>query len=290
MPLPLVGVIVFAGLFGLSLCGSVRLRGLFRPLALLAGAGGLALLGAQLFVIGHLCRFCLLVDVVAVFLAVLSVSGRGDPFVAPRAARGAWLAAAGAGLVAGIVLGTVDGRADHTATAPVPSQVKALWVADRVNVVEIYDFECRHCRKMHPVLQQVLAEEGEHVHHVRVTIPLPSHRQARHASRAYLCADKQHEGAKMAEYLIAMPNFAPATCEEIAELLGLSMPAFRACVADPAIDERLNADLVWVEEACPDGLPVTWIQDQRFQGVQSPAALTAALRRARKSLETTPRD
>ncbi len=291
VPLPPVGVIVFAGLFGLSLCGNARLRGLFRPAALLAGATGLALLAGQVFVIRHLCPYCLVVDIVAMLLAGFAVYRRDDPFppVAARQ-RGAWLAAAAAGLVGGVLLAALDGRANHTATAPVPPQVKALWVTDRVNVVEIYDFECRHCRRMHPLLKQVLAEQGEHIHHVRITVPLPAHAQARDAARAYLCADKQNKGAEMAEYLIGMPNLAPETCLEVAEVLGLSLPAYRSCVADPAIDERLDADLAWVKDACPDGLPVIWIQDQRFQGVQSPDALAAALRRARQRLEAAPRE
>jgi uncharacterized membrane protein/protein-disulfide isomerase len=286
VPLPLVGVVYFAGLFTLSLVGSERARKLFRPLALLAGAGGVALIAAQLFAIGHVCPLCLVVDTAAMLLGGLALSVRGDPFpaVAPRQ-RGAWVLTAAAGLLGGIVLATVDGRAGSTTAAPAPEQVKAHWVEGKVNVVEVYDYDCRLCRNMHVVLRQFLAAQGEEVHYVGLPIAMPKHPQARHAVRAYFCAEKQGKGAAMADRLTATPFFTPQVCEEIADMMSLSMKAYRTCVADRALDERIDADLAWVKEACPNGLPVIWIQDERLEGLQKQPALQVALQRARQRME-----
>jgi uncharacterized membrane protein/protein-disulfide isomerase len=281
IPLPFAGVTAFTGLFALSLAGGVRIRRIFRPLALVAGLGGAALILAQLFVIRHVCPFCMVVDGLAVLLALIAVFERGDPFpdVEPQG-RTVWLVAALVGLAGGVFLVTVDGRAGNVRVGPVPPQVEALWLADKVNVVEIYDFQCPHCRKMYPVLREVLAEQSERIHHVRVTVPMPAHPRARYASRAYLCAEQQHKGAEMADWLIAMRRYSPEACEQLAGSLGLSLSAYRTCLADRALDRRLDADLLWVKEACPEGLPVIWIQNQRFSGVHSTETLRAAVQRA----------
>ena len=61
---------------------------------------------------------------------------------------------------------------------------------------------------------------------------------------------------RIADALFLAPSLAPDRCEQIAASLGLSPPAFRACAADPATEERLDADVAWVRAASPGGLPV----------------------------------
>jgi uncharacterized membrane protein len=278
VPLPLVGVAAFGATLGASLWSGSRAVRLRRWLALAAGAGGLVLLLLQVFVLQRLCRFCAVVDVAAVAMAVVELTwGRGAGAASEVRFRPLWLLAAVASLGLGAAFGAAGGgRADEK--RPPPPEVMALWVPDKVNVVEVADFACPHCRRMHAVLTRFLAEQGGRVHFVRLTAPMPAHEQARPASRAFLCACEQGRGDEMAEALFQAPSLAPAWCERIAAALGLSMPAFRACVAAPETDARLDADLAWVKDASPSGLPVVWVQDRMFFGVQPIEALRAAAR------------
>jgi hypothetical protein len=102
---------------------------------------------------------------------------------------------------------------------------------------------------------QFLSEQRGRVHFVRLTAPMAGHRHARHASRAFLCAERQGKGDRMAEALFSSSSLVPAACEQIATSLGLSMEPFRACILDTAIDRQLDADLAWLEYASPRGLP-----------------------------------
>ncbi len=280
VPLPLFGVVGFAVLFGLSLFPTSRGGRLLRPLAVAAGAGGLALILVQVFALQRLCRFCLVIDVAAVAIAVVElVGGRGASPAAVVRFRPVWWAGAALALGLGAALGAAGAGAGGE-SGPVPPEVTALWVDGKVNVVEVADFECPHCRRMHAVVRQFLAEEGERVHFVRLTAPMPALMLGRHASRASLCACEQGQGDEMAEALFRAPDLRPERCESLATSLGLSLPAFRACAAAPATEARLDAELAWVKAASPRGLPVVWVQDRMFYGLQPIEELRAAERAA----------
>jgi uncharacterized membrane protein/protein-disulfide isomerase len=284
VPLPVLGVLAFGTLFGLSLFSSPwadRLRGV---LARAAGVGGLVLLVIQFGVIGRVCPYCVAVDVSAVLLAALDVAGWRDPAPDGRRGRLLWAGGAAAVLAAGILLGSVRTSADEGRPVPVPPEVAALWVPGKLNVVEVADFECPHCRGMHAVLTLFLDEEGDRVHLVRVAAPRPAQPKARTAGRAFLCAAGQGRGDDMAEALFAAEDLTPEGCARLAGSLGLSLPAFRACVADPATDERLDADVAWVRRASPQGLPVIWVQDRMLYGEQPIDALRRAARAAEQDL------
>ena len=282
VPLPLVGLVTFGAIFGLSLSTGRRAVRLLGPLTVAAGVGGLALLLLQVFVLYRLCRFCAVVDGSAVALAVVHLLWGRRVAPAPEARlRPLWLAAAVAALGLGAAFGAAGSRPQEE-SRPSPPEVTALWVPGKVNVVEVADFACPHCRRMHAVLTRFLAEEGDRVHFVRLAAPLPAHPQARPAARAFLCAGEQGKGDEMAEALFLAPDLGPEWCEQIAASLGLSVPSYRACVAAPGTDARLDADVAVARNASPRGLPIVWVQGRMFFGLQPIEALRAAARAAER--------
>jgi uncharacterized membrane protein/predicted DsbA family dithiol-disulfide isomerase len=284
VPLPLVGVVVFGVLFGVSLFPGGRAGRLFRLMTLAVGAGGLVLLLVQGFVLQRLCRYCAVVDLTAVAAGVVQmVWGGGTVATAPVRFRPLWLAGAVVAAGLGAAFGAAGGPAGEEDQPP-PPQVVALWVSGKVNVVEVADFQCPHCRRLHAIVTRFVDEEGDRVHFVRLTAPMPAHPQARDASRAYLCAAAQGRGDEMAEALFRAPDLGPESCERIAAALKLSLPEYRTCAADPATDARLDADLAWVKAATPRGLPVVWVQGRKIQGLQPVEALREAARSAEREM------
>jgi protein-disulfide isomerase len=151
---------------------------------------------------------------------------------------------------------------------PVPREIAGLWVPGKINVVEFADFQCPFCRKLHPLMTELLAEYEGRVHFVRLNMPLPSHSQARGAAKAYCCAEEQGHGPAMADALFQSESLTPEACEKLAESLGMSMPAFRACVASSTTEARIEDESARVRSAGLAGLPTVWIGDQVLVGLQ----------------------
>jgi uncharacterized membrane protein/predicted DsbA family dithiol-disulfide isomerase len=279
IPLPVVGVLTFGIVFATSLAHTPRGGRLLRLLSLAAGAGGLVLILLQVFVLHRFCPYCMLVDCSALLLAYSAWGWRREeaPPPLPSRMRHLWSAAAVLALGFGAALGSAGSWLPSHGPAPVPPQVSALWVPDKINIVEVADFQCPHCRHMHAVLTSFLREQGDRVHFVRLTAPMAKHPQARDASRAYLCAQAQGKGDEMGEALFGADDLTPRSCERLAQSAGVSVEQFRACIADPEIDRRIDADVEWVKTAAPGGLPAIWVQDRMLSGMQSAQALREAL-------------
>jgi uncharacterized membrane protein/protein-disulfide isomerase len=276
VPLPLIGAAGFAAVFALTLVTGRRAALALGVLVGAAGAAGLALLALQVFVIGQLCPYCVAVDVLAVVAAASHLGwNRLRAAPTPDPSRRWWLAGAAVAVALPLAWGLVE------APTGAPAEVTAHWQPGKVNVVEVADFRCPHCRRMHRLLHEVVRGQEDRVHLVLVTVPMPSHPETRPAVLAHRCAAAQGRGREMADALFDADDITPEACARRAAALGLSPATFRACVDDPALDRRVDADLAWLRQASPHGLPAVWVQDQLLSGEQSADELRAALSRAR---------
>jgi uncharacterized membrane protein/protein-disulfide isomerase len=297
VPLPVFGMLAFAAMLACSLSSQPRWGRLLRYLALAASLAGLTLIALQVFVLHSICPFCLLTDCCALVIAYAAFGWRADalPALTGRV-RHLWLGAALAALALGAALGTASSWLPAADDTTVPPEVSAHWVPDKVTIVEVVDFQCFHCRVMHRVLTQFLHEQGKDLHQpssdntgsylegtqllhkqgkdlhfVRIVAPMPAvkHPQARDAARAYLCAQAQGKGEKLADDLFNADDLSPSSCEKLAVALGVDKNAYRTCVASAETEQQIDTNVDWVKKACPKGLPCLWVQEQRLSGVSS---------------------
>src|SRR5205807_1149427 len=95
VPLPVIGILGFTAILGVSLFPAGRSGRSLRPLALATGGAGVALLLVQLLILRRFCRFCLLVDGAAIAIGVIELAWRRGvwPIVGVRFPL-SWLAGA----------------------------------------------------------------------------------------------------------------------------------------------------------------------------------------------------
>jgi protein-disulfide isomerase len=164
---------------------------------------------------------------------------------------------------------------------PVPEGVRARYQPGLINVVEFSDFECSHCRDLHPRLLTLLADYPGQVNHVRMNAPLSGHSGARPAARASICAEAQGEGGRMAETLFRAASLTEPDLLVYARSLGLDMTVFEQCLRDPATDQRIDQEIAILESSGLFVTPTTFIGSRRIPGAQPDHVFRAALEEAR---------
>jgi uncharacterized membrane protein/predicted DsbA family dithiol-disulfide isomerase len=278
VPLPLWGLAAFGAFYGLTLFPAGRLGKLIGPAAILAGVGGLSFILLQLLVIRRVCPLCMVIDASALFITATELLAAPQTIAAALSARCkiAWAVAAAVAMSAAPVWAVVK------PVRPVPEMVQSFWTEGKITVVEVIDFDCPYCRMTHEALDELLASRKEAVQRTRFVLPLRAHKNARPAARAYIAAVEQGKGEPMATALLAADERSPPTCERLASTLGLDMAAYKACVANPATDERIAQRVAWLDEKEYPGLPVIWIGNQELLGAQTYASLRAAWQRAER--------
>lgn len=285
--MPLSGLAGFASLMLLSLWPGRRSARLLVPFAVLGGLSGAALLFAQAFVIGAFCQLCVVVDVAAIVAAVAAIAMHrsGIAFESPRLSTERWLwgSASVLSIAIPLLIGVVQ------PSPPLPREVVELWKPGKINVIELSDFQCPYCRRLHPRMNAVLSEYGDKVHFVRLNMPLRSHPQARDAARAFVCADRQGKGEAMADALFETRDLTSQNCEKLAEGLGLEMTAYRSCVQAKETDARIDAEIARIRAMGFEGLPTVWIGNERLRGLQPEGKIRDAFARAVEELEGSPR-
>ena len=116
-----------------------------------------------------------------------------------------------------------------------------------VTIVEFFDVRCPYCRHMEPDMGKLLAQD----HQVRLVykdLPILGPPSIL-GSRALLAAQKQGGYEKLRTLLMqAPPDITDDTIQAAAKQAGLDWPRLKQDMNDPAIQNRLNANLQLARE------------------------------------------
>ncbi|MGD0675925.1 MAG: thioredoxin domain-containing protein [Polyangiaceae bacterium] len=278
IPLPTVGLAGFVAIGLAALLPGRSARTWQLALGALAGLLGLCLLVVQA-TLHTFCPYCCVADASGVAAAAVSAWR----FARARADRPVRMAAV-AGVVSlgfAVALPLAMGFWAQTSTG-LPGVIRQeMEGAHRgvVTLVDFVDFECPFCRRMHAVLAPLVEKHAKRIRVLRRQVPLRSHPHALDAARAACCGERLGKGDAMADALFTAPvdDLTPSGCEELAVRLGLPRELYRACVADPKTDERIQADRAEFKAAGGRVLPTLWIGETAVVGAQAPEVLERAI-------------
>ncbi len=296
VPVPAVGLAGFASLYLLSLWKDSPTG---RTLLLYASGAGAAvalfLMGLQIAVVKHVCWLCMVADTSAVVAASACLmynkavkdaeaAKRKDPErEVPFGPDFAPWAAALLGIIA------VAGPAIWPRVRPlppVPPPIANLYVSGKINVVEFFDFECPHCRALHPKLMKFKQQYGDQVHFVRKNFPLAFHKDAMSSAKGHICARNQGKGDEYAEQMLTSEPIGSIGATRTAKALGLDLQKFEACVLDAATKQALEDEMQILRKAEMVGLPTTYVGSRRIIGNQPVDVYADAFRRAEAELKS----
>lgn len=257
IPLPVYGFIGFGLVLGLTVFGSDRANAIARRFAHLGAIIGAILILIQLAVIGRSCFLCLIADGCAIAIGLLSF--RPLPSAVPSSpVRAAWLVASVLAVMIPLAYGYSDVAPDP------PDWVQAHWVEGKINIVEVTDFECPHCRRADEYAREALKGRGD-VHFVRIPIAMPKHPNSRPSAIAFRAAKAQGRADEMAVALFSAESVTAPDCRRVAEKLGLNIEEYDRVVADPKTDAEITAATTAAQAAGP-GAPLIWIQSHIIYG------------------------
>jgi protein-disulfide isomerase len=113
----------------------------------------------------------------------------------------------------------------------------------KVTIVEFADYECPHCKRLQPVLRQIVDEFHSDVKVYFKHYPLPQHTNARLAAEAAVAANKQGKfWAFQDKVWDKQDELSPAVIEQIAKDSGLDVAKFRKDLASDAVKARVQKD------------------------------------------------
>jgi len=275
---PTIGLVAMPVLLSLSVWArSDRGQMLFTVAAVAGGFTAAGLIALQVFVEEAICKWCMAVDIPSILVAIIAVVlfRRGDDVARFKAGESSgmrilWVAAA---LAAAAVPLTWEPEAT---AAELPPEVVEFYSDDKVDVVMFTDFQCPHCRKLHPVLDEFAKENPDRVKLTRLMKPLSGHPGAKPAALAYLCTPpgKQEEMAdRLYEGKVGELNAAGVV--RFAADIGIDPNAVASCMVDQRTLGRLAEDEARFEKAALQGLPSTFIEHELVVGSDVPKILTA---------------
>lgn len=184
-----------------------------------------------------------------------------------RRALGAVLVA-GCAVAAGFAArGSAKPAAEHTEAFREKGPANA-----KVTIAEFSDFQCPACRAAEPPLRQLLSLYGDDVRFMFKNFPLEhAHYYARRAATAAQCAGLQGKFWPYHDMLYDRQDEwtnpqVDTFLEKYAKEVGLDLPKFDACRADPATQEAINADVKEGNDRWVNATPTFFINGQRFVG------------------------
>jgi protein-disulfide isomerase len=148
-------------------------------------------------------------------------------------------------------------------------------------MVEFYDVRCPYCRTMLPTMSQLLARD----HGIRLVLkdlPILGPGSVLGA-RALLAAQRQ---GLYLQYQVAImqgpPDVTETTLRTQAQSVGLDWARLQHDMADPAIQQRLDANLALAQALHIEGTPAIVLGDRVLPGAMQLADLQQAVAGARR--------
>lgn len=153
--------------------------------------------------------------------------------------------------------------------------------AGDVTIVEFYDVRCPYCRRMVPVLAELLKRDPK-LRIVYKDFPILGPASVV-AARALLAAHKQGGYAKLhAVLMTGAPNLDTDGLRGATQRAGLDWARLQADMDDPEIMARINTNLALGKELDIQGTPAYVIGDRLLPGAVGIADLEGAVRQARR--------
>lgn len=269
--IPGLGVAGYIGVFWLSFYPAQR-----KFLRWAGAAGGVMAIGFiihQALAIGSFCWMCLTVDGIAIVVAFACVMMTNvNPSPTPSAPSehstlAQWEPLRGWGwvLMLGVALNAPTIWVKVKPNEELPTVIEQLQEPGVLNVIEFADFECPHCRRLHPILRANVVPLGDKVKVQRFNVPLPFHPHAEGAARASVCGHAMGKGEAMDELLFEA-NLETDALFKHAAALGLDEAAFRNCLDAQSTTETLADHHDLFKAAKGHGLPLTFVGRETLRG------------------------
>jgi len=156
----------------------------------------------------------------------------------------------------------------NTAGSPAKGPEKAP-----ITIVLFTDFECPYCKKVEPLLAQVLERYPNDVRLVFKNMPLQFHKFATPAAKAALAAGEQGKFWEFHDELFAAEKLSDQAISEIAQKLELDFEKWKEDLNNPSVIRQLNTDIQDAQAAGVTGTPTIFIngrllKQRSMQGFQ----------------------
>jgi protein-disulfide isomerase len=150
-----------------------------------------------------------------------------------------------------------------------------------VAVVEFYDVRCPYCRKMLPVMAELLQRDPR-IRLIYKDIPILGPGSVLGA-KALLAAQNQDGYVRLHEILMTgNPNVDMDVLQRASERAGLDWPRLRRDMDSPEVAARIKNNLALAHQLAIDGTPAYVIGGQLLPGAVELAELQAAVAAVRK--------
>jgi protein-disulfide isomerase len=177
-------------------------------------------------------------------------------------------------------LGAIAANRDalvNDATAPFKGAARPT-----ATIVEFFDYRCPYCKRMNPVIAELVrADPGLRV--VLKDIPILGPASVT-AARAALAAHRQGRYGAMHDALMGLRG-EPTEAEimRLASGIGLDTERLRRDMADPAIAQRLDANIRLAQAIGIQGTPAYVVGNELLPGAVGPEQLREAIARSRQA-------
>jgi protein-disulfide isomerase len=144
-----------------------------------------------------------------------------------------------------------------------------------ITIVEFYDLRCPYCRHMQPVIDQLL-RQNPHLRLVLKDMPVLG-APSRLGARALLAAARQGGYAKLFQRLMRSGPPTDESLKNDAQALGLDWSRMQRDMEDPAIQDKIDANLALARRLHIDGTPAFIVGDRLIPGEVELADLQHAI-------------